>query len=169
MTTKDQQNPSELNKLIRGDLCFRLKKVSFLIGSFYDKQFKTIGLSYKQFFILLGLFDNEVEQLSITQVAEKLSIERSRISKNICIMTNNGLIKSEIKRVDHRGRFYPSNVCTLTLGGKQAVIIGNALLKEAQIAIRETLSTTIYEGLLLPLRHALVCLDKTPGANHETL
>ena len=85
---------------IRDCNCASLRKAARRLTSFYDSQLAPSGLRATQFAILA--FVNEVEEVSVNAIAERLGLDRTTAGKNLRPLEQSGFV--EVTSAKHDGR-----------------------------------------------------------------
>jgi DNA-binding MarR family transcriptional regulator len=135
---------------IRDCNCASLRKAARRLTSFYDNQLAPSGLRATQFAILA--FVNEVEEVSVNAIAERLGLDRTTAGKNLRPLEQAGLV--EVSSAKHDGR---QRAIRVTKAGHAALKVAVPLWRRAQerfetvngpekaAALRETLKTLEFE------------------------
>lgn len=111
--------------------CFYLRRAARVVSRQYAETMKAAGLKSSQFSILSILSSNE--QLTITELAAKMGLERTSLSRNLRPLEKDGLIAVSDER-EHRRRFIK-----LTRQGKAKYRKALPLWNQAQQQFKEQL------------------------------
>lgn len=75
--------------------CISLCRAENALTTFYDNQLKCIGITIKQFCLLDNL--NKLHEASTSELAQKVNLERSTITRNLQILITKGWIYDKAK------------------------------------------------------------------------
>ena len=75
--------------------CISLCRAENALTSFYDYQLKSIGITVKQFCLLDNL--NKLHEASTSELAQKVNLERSTITRNLQVLLTKGWIYDKAK------------------------------------------------------------------------
>ncbi|MBP2628423.1 MAG: transcriptional regulator, MarR family [Firmicutes bacterium] len=109
--------------------CMNMRRASRAVTQFYDEVLKPSGLTIAQLALLRHL--EILEQITISELAKKMRIDRTTLNRNMKPLADAGLI-AIIPGKDSRTR-----EIMLTQKGKDAVVLGWSLWGEAQNSIKE--------------------------------
>jgi len=135
---------------IRDCNCACLRKAARRLTSFYDSQLAPSGLRATQFAILA--FVNEVEEVSVNAIAERLGLDRTTAGKNLRPLEQAGFV--EVTSAKHDGR---QRAIRVTKAGHAALKVAVPLWRRAQerfetvngperaAALRDTLKSLEFE------------------------
>jgi len=135
---------------IRDCNCASLRKAARRLTSFYDSQLAPSGLRATQFAILA--FVNEVEEVSVNAIAERLGLDRTTAGKNLRPLEQAGFV--EVTSAKHDGR---QRAIRVTKAGHAALKVAVPLWRRAQerfetvngperaAALRDTLKSLEFE------------------------
>jgi len=135
---------------IRDCNCASLRKAARRLTSFYDSQLAPSGLRATQFAILA--FVNEVEEVSVNAIAERLGLDRTTAGKNLRPLEQSGFV--EVTSAKHDGR---QRAIRVTKAGHAALKVAVPLWRRAQerfetvngperaAALRDTLKSLEFE------------------------
>ena len=70
--------------------CFNLRKTARLVAQIYDQQLRPFGLNNTKFTTLVATIMNA--PISITDLAELLSTDRTTLTRNLKLLENDGLL-----------------------------------------------------------------------------
>jgi DNA-binding MarR family transcriptional regulator len=108
-------------------VCFRLRKAARAATQVYDKALEPSGLRVTQFTLMVAL--SLSEELTLSQVAERLVMDRTTLTRNVALLERDGLVTSE-RGPDRRERYL-----RLTAGGRRAVARALPLWRRAQAQV----------------------------------
>ncbi len=124
-------------------ICANIRRTDRAITQFYDAVLGPSGLSAPQFGLLSILA--EVAPITINHFAESMAMDRTTLTRNLELLTEQHLIRSE-PGVDRRMR-----LLLLTEDGEQALAQAWPLWQKAQDRIERTLGPTRFDALLAEL------------------
>jgi DNA-binding MarR family transcriptional regulator len=105
--------------------CFTLRKASRQITRLYDKHLEPVGLRITQFLTLAAL--NEVGDVNVNALAERLDIERTAMGKMAGFLEQDGFVTIKPSPTDGRSR-----LIELTDNGRRLYARAEPLWREAQ-------------------------------------
>src|SRR5262245_53691714 len=94
-------------------VCFSLRKAARAATQVYDKALEPTGLRVTQFSLMVAL--SLSEELTLSQVAERLVMDRTTLTRNVAPLERDGLVTSE-RGPDRRERYL-----RLTAAGRRAL------------------------------------------------
>lgn len=127
--------------------CYKTRAASRTITRFYDDALKSTGLKANQFTMLVSI--NIQAPVSISNLAESLSMERTTLTRNLNPLEKQGLVSLS----SGVGRIRNAN---LTKQGKETLEVVRPLWLKAQEKIQEALGeqdSTKLATLLNQLNH----------------
>ena len=83
-------------------VCFRLRKAARAATQVYDKALEPSGLRVTQFTLMVALALSE--ELTLSEVAERLVMDRTTLTANLKPLMRRGLVDSTVDPADRRGR-----------------------------------------------------------------
>lgn len=110
---------------VRDCNCAALRKAARRLTSFYDSQLAPSGLRATQFAILVLV--NEMEEVSVNAIAEKLGLDRTTAGKNLRPLEQAGMIVISPSKQDGRQR-----AISVTKAGNAALKLAVPLWRQAQ-------------------------------------
>jgi len=119
--------------------CFNTRKVARLLGQVYDRALEPSGLRNTQF-TALALVKTHAP-ISITKLSEQMGIERTTLTRNLQVLTRDGLVKLG---ADVDGR---SKTVALTPKGKRRLEAALPLWEKAQGHVLRVFGTTRWKAL----------------------
>jgi DNA-binding MarR family transcriptional regulator len=138
-----QSNPIDpvgLSQVVLTCACFNLRKASRVITQHFDEILKPSGLLITQFTILVAV--TMAKSGTINDLAERLVMDRTTLTRNLKPMKREGWLKSE------SGRDQRTRVISLTPHGEAALAKALPLWKQAQDGVEETLGHQRWNTLL---------------------
>ncbi len=139
-------NSTELGQVVSSCACFNLRKASRVVTQHFDETLKPSGLLITQFTILVAIAI--AKSGTINELAERLVMDRTTLTRNLKPMEREGWLKSEPGQ-DRRTR-----VIRLTPNGKIALAKALPLWKQAQSHVEQTLGQQRWNSLLSHLAEA---------------
>jgi DNA-binding MarR family transcriptional regulator len=123
--------------------CFNLRKATRAVTQLYDKALAPSTLRVTQFTLLVAL--SRTEQLTLSQVAEHLVMDRTTLARNLTPLERDGLVT--IRRGPDRRERYMH----LTLRGHRALEQALPLWRQAQAQVERSVGhrawSALHEGL----------------------
>lgn len=83
--------------------CMTINRAGNAIMDFYDTALSTVGITSKQYSLLLRL--SKLQEANIVELAEYVNLERSTVTRNLKVLINNGWI-CDIAEKNRRGHKY---------------------------------------------------------------
>ena len=123
--------------------CANLRKASRAVTQLYDESLQPTGLRATQYTLLVTL--SLTGSISITDLAQKMVMDRTTLTRNLTLLENQGLV-SIAKGDDQRTR-----LVTLTKEGREAVTKALPLWEEAQTRIVSGFGRERWNTLLADL------------------
>jgi len=139
---KELFNPAELVKFDQC-ACFNLRKASRAVTQLFDEVLQPTGLRVTQLSLLVGI--SIAGSIPITQLAERLVMDRTTLARNLKPLEKQGLIKIALG-VDRRTR-----VVEITERGRKALMRAIPLWEKAQAHIVKGLGEGPWQDLLARL------------------
>ena len=84
----------------RDCLCFQLGKASRKMAKFYRMRLAPYGLTHNQFFLLIALYEGE--GLSVSELADKVALDKATMTGLLDRMERDDLIRREKDSTDRR-------------------------------------------------------------------
>jgi len=119
--------------------CFSLRKAARAVTQLYDKTLEPSGLRVTQFTLVVAL--SLSEQLTLSQVAERLVMDRTTLTRNLAPLERDGLVTSE-RGSDQRERYVH-----LTPVGRRALEQALPLWRQAQAQVVTTIGHDAWHAL----------------------
>lgn len=120
--------------------CANLRQAARAITQFYDAILQPSGLRATQFTVLVAISLNE--QIAITELAERLGMDRTTLTRNLKPLEKQGLVES------NSGEDRRTRVVTLTDQGQETLQIARPLWEQAQQQAVEALGPEKFTQLL---------------------
>jgi DNA-binding MarR family transcriptional regulator len=137
---------SEVSNPFIGCTCFSLRKLSRTVTRLYDQHLAEAGLKTTQYSLLKNI---DVEPSPIAELAERLSMERTTLTRNLKPLIDAGWV--ELKAgTDSRQR-----IPTITKSGRETIKLAKQVWKRAQIELQQTLGEQAVRDLHAQLDTAL--------------
>ncbi len=106
---------SENESMKTGDCaCYNTRKAARLLAQAYDRALEPSGLKNTQFSALAVIYGSD-DGLTITELAAKMSVERTTLTRNLSVLVRNGLV-----RID-AGADARSKLVAITAAGRKAL------------------------------------------------
>jgi DNA-binding MarR family transcriptional regulator len=128
---------------VRGCTCFRLRKLTRRVTQHYDAHLAAAGLRITQFSVLTML--EHAEGLSVSELAERLEMDRTTLSRNLGPLEAAGWVETGARR-DARSR-----ALRITAAGRETWARAKPLWRRAQDELNQALGLEQVAGL-----HALL-------------
>lgn len=133
-------NSTELGSVVSSCACFNLRKASRVVTQHFDEILKPSGLLITQFTILVAIA--MARSGTINELAERLVMDRTTLTRNLKPMEREGWLKSE------PGQDQRTRVISLTPNGETALAQALPLWKQAQNGVEEVLGQQRWSALL---------------------
>lgn len=124
-------------------VCFNLRKSARVITRFYDAVLKPIGIQGTQFSLLTVL--HHTGELPISEVAEKLGVDRTTLTRNLKILEDRGFI------VVGPGKDGRTKSVMLTDAGRDTLVKALPYWEQAQQKVVHGLGPSRFKALLKEL------------------
>lgn len=85
--------PKQDIPLLRDCHCFNLRRVTLETIALYDRHLAPVGISIQQFSVLRHI--DTLGPLSVTDLAERMGLDRTTLSRNLKLMERRGLLQEE--------------------------------------------------------------------------
>jgi DNA-binding MarR family transcriptional regulator len=119
--------------------CFTLRKAARAVTQLYDRTLEPSGLRVTQFTLLVAL--SLGDQLTLSQVAEQLVMDRTTLTRNVVPLERGGLVKRE-RGPDRRERYL-----RVTPAGRRALEQALPLWRQAQAQVVRVISQDAWHAL----------------------
>jgi DNA-binding MarR family transcriptional regulator len=120
-------------------VCFNLRKAARAVTQVYDATLAPSGVRVTQFTVLVAL--SLSEQLSLSQIAERLVMDRTTLTRNLRPLERDGLVRIE-RGPDRRERYM-----RLTAAGRKRLDRTMPLWRRAQARVMETMGEDAWRAL----------------------
>ena len=120
-------------------VCFNLRKAARAVTQSYDATLAPSGVRVTQFTVLVAL--SLSEQLSLSQIAERLVMDRTTLTRNLRPLERDGLVRTE-RGPDRRERYM-----RLTATGRRILDRALPLWRRAQVRVMETIGEDAWRAL----------------------
>jgi DNA-binding MarR family transcriptional regulator len=138
--------PRDSTNLFFGCTCFSLRKLTRAVTRLYDQYLSEAGLKTTQYSLLKNI---DKEPLPIAELAERLSMERTTLTRNLKPLMDVGWV--ELKPgADSRQR-----IPTITKAGRDTIKLATQAWKRAQIELQKTMGEQAVRDLHAQLETAL--------------
>ncbi len=124
----------------------RLRKLTRRMTSFYEQHLRSVGLKLTQYSLLMNL---DSEPQTLLQVADRLEMDRTTLTRGLKPMIDNGWI-TEVAGDDARERRL-----VLTPSGKRFRDRAHQVWRDAQLALESQLGRDFVTNLNAQLERAL--------------
>jgi DNA-binding MarR family transcriptional regulator len=145
----ERASSTELERITRlGPVCVcnNLRRAARLVTNYYDKLFEPTGLRVSQLALLLVLYRGGIQ--TINELAEKLELDRTTLTRNLKPLASKGLL-TIAPGIDQRTR-----VVALTPAGEAVLIKALPFWEQAQSHMVEGLGEANATLLLAQLSEA---------------
>jgi DNA-binding MarR family transcriptional regulator len=139
--------------------CGELRKAARAITLLYDNAFKSSGLLSTQFGVLQVLC--EIDSIQITDLAGKLGMDRTTITRNLSVLERDGFIKISQGK-DHRTR-----IVTATQKGHIAVSKTILMWSEIQCKVKQKLGENSWHELMHNLTELLKVIEQLTNETYK--
>lgn len=119
---------------------FNLRKANRAITQLYDEMLRPIGIRATQYSLLVVL--KLMGSVLVTELAEKIVMDRTTLSRNLEVMEKQGLV-SVVPGEDRRTRWV-----TITESGSAVLLDAYPLWQQAQAKMREHMGEERLQALL---------------------
>lgn len=124
---------------VRGCTCFRLRKLTRRVTQHYDAHLAAAGLRITQFSVLSML--EHADSLSVSELAERLEMDRTTLSRNLGPLQAAGWVESGARR-DARSR-----ALRITAAGRETWARAKPHWRRAQDELNQALGPEQVAGL----------------------
>ncbi|MGZ5818650.1 MAG: MarR family winged helix-turn-helix transcriptional regulator [Burkholderiaceae bacterium] len=129
--------------------CSSLRKLTRTVTRLYDQHLAEAGLKTTQYSLLKNI---DLEPLPIAELAERLSMERTTMTRNLKPLIDAGWVELKAGS-DSRQR-----IPTITKAGRDRIKLARQAWKRAQIELQKTMGEQAVRDLHAQLDTALVKL-----------
>ena len=142
-------------------MCGELRKAARAVTLLYDDAFKSSGLLSTQFGLLQVIYN--IDSVRISDLADKLRMDRTTLTRNLSILEREGFIKISQGK-DHRTR-----IVTATQKGRSAVTKATPLWNEVQRKVRQKMGESSWHELMQNLGGFLKVTDQLTNLNDRNV
>ncbi len=135
--------------LVEACMCTNVRKLSRIITRLYDKYLKPSGININQLGILLtvqGLQDSLGNSPTVSEVADRMVMESSTLSRAIAVLMQNELVELEENELNRTQK----HVITTELG-KKKILEAYSYWNEIQEQIRDDLGKEKFDNMIFLL------------------
>jgi DNA-binding MarR family transcriptional regulator len=118
--------------------CFSVRKAARAVTQLYDKTLEPSGLRVTQFTLLVAL---SLSEQTLSQVAERLVMDRTTLTRNLAPLERDGLVKRE------RGPDRRERSLRLTSAGRRALEQTLPFWRRAQARVVTAIGQDAWHGL----------------------
>ncbi|MGZ5780183.1 MAG: MarR family winged helix-turn-helix transcriptional regulator [Burkholderiaceae bacterium] len=129
--------PDSTNPFI-GCTCFSLRKLSRTVTRLYDQHLAEAGLKTTQYSLLKNI---DLKPLPIAELAERLSLERTTLTRNLKPLIDAGWVELKAGS-DSRQR-----IPTITKSGRETIKLAKQAWQRAQIELQKTMGEQAVRDL----------------------
>ena len=141
--------------------CGELRKAARAITILYDDAIKSSGLLTTQFGLLQVIYN--IDSIRISDLADKLRMDRTTLTRNLSVLEREGLIKISQGK-DHRTR-----IVTATQKGRSSVAKATPLWNEVQRKVRQKMGESSWHELMQNLGGFLNVTDQLTNQNNRNV
>ena len=141
--------------------CGELRKAARAITILYDDAIKSSGLLSTQFGLLQVIYN--IDSIRISDLADKLRMDRTTLTRNLSVLEREGLIKISQGK-DHRTR-----IVTATQKGRSSVAKATPLWNEVQRKVRQKMGESSWHELMQNLGGFLNVTDQLTNQNDRNV
>ena len=131
--------PNKAAAPVRGCTCFRLRKLTRRVTQHYDQHLAAAGLRITQFSLLSML--EYAESLSVSELAERLEMDRTTLSRNLGPLQAAGWVETGA------GRDARSRALRITAAGRETWAQAKPHWRRAQDELNQALGLEQVAGL----------------------
>ena len=139
-------NADERLEMGRMCACFNLRRAARAVTQVFDAHFDEVGLKATQFTVLAVLEHADEEPPTVTELADRLVLEQSSLSRNLAVLERLGYVRLSPGE-DKRQR-----LVRLTKTGRAALARGYPVWRKAQQSLADALATDDLGAQLRGLR-----------------
>jgi DNA-binding MarR family transcriptional regulator len=132
-----------------GCTCFSLRKLTRTVSRLYDQHLAAVGLKTTQYSLLKSIAN---EAMPVTELAARLSIERTTLTRNLKPLIDAGWV------VLNAGADSRQRIVTITPQGRDAIKDATQAWRSAQDVLEQTLGMPAVRALHAQIDAALVQL-----------
>ena len=137
--------------------CGELRKAARAITILYDDAIKSSGLLSTQFGLLQVIYN--IDSIRISDLADKLRMDRTTLTRNLSVLEREGLIKIS------QGKDLRTRIVTATQKGRSAVAKSLPLWNEVQDKVKQRMGENSWRELMQNLGHFVIVADQLIDQN----
>ena len=141
--------------------CGELRKAARAITILYDDAIKSSGLLSTQFGLLQVIYN--IDSIRISDLADKLRMDRTTLTRNLSVLEREGLIKIS------QGKDLRTRIVTATQKGRSAVAKALPLWNEVQRKVRQKMGESSWHELMQNLGGFLNVTDQLTSQNDRNV
>ena len=129
--------------MVQGCYCTLLRKATRKLTSIYDDALAPVGVNIAQFSLLRNV--ERGEPVSLTELGQRIELDRSTVGRNVKVLIKSGLIASS------KGKDQREAMLVLTDNGRRVLADGDSLWEAVQSKVEQVLGSNGIKEL-----HALL-------------
>ncbi len=133
--------------------CYMIRRSARKITQFYEQKLRIAGIKPTQFTILATLAN--AGSITITDLADRLTLERTSLTRNLNVLERNGWVAIEAGEKDSRQRFV-----SLTKDGFSRLDLAIPHWQEAQAALNKEIGGNTMNALRDTLKNITKGLER---------
>lgn len=141
--------------------CGELRKAARAITILYDDAIKSSGLLSTQFGLLQVIYN--IDSMRISDLADKLRMDRTTLTRNLSVLEREGLIKIS------QGKDLRTRIVAATQKGRSSVAKATPLWNEVQRKVRQKMGESSWHELMQNLGGFLNVTDQLTNQNDRNV
>ena len=141
--------------------CGELRKAARAITILYDDAIKSSGLLTTQFGLLQVIYN--IDSIRISDLADKLRMDRTTLTRNLSVLEREGLIKIS------QGKDLRTRIVAATQKGRSSVAKATPLWNEVQRKVRQKMGESSWHELMQNLSGFLNVTDQLTNQNDRNV
>lgn len=141
--------------------CGELRKAARAITILYDDAIKSSGLLTTQFGLLQVIYN--IDSIRISDLADKLRMDRTTLTRNLSVLEREGLIKIS------QGKDLRTRIVAATQKGRSSVAKATPLWNEVQRKVRQKMGESSWHELMQNLGGFLNVTDQLTNQNNRNV
>ena len=141
--------------------CGELRKAARAITILYDDAIKSSGLLTTQFGLLQVIYN--IDSIRISDLADKLRMDRTTLTRNLSVLEREGLIKIS------QGKDLRTRIVAATQKGRSSVAKATPLWNEVQRKVRQKMGESSWHELMQNLGGFLNVTDQLINQNDRNV
>jgi DNA-binding MarR family transcriptional regulator len=141
--------------------CGELRKAARAITILYDDAIKSSGLLTTQFGLLQVIYN--IDSIRISDLADKLRMDRTTLTRNLSVLEREGLIKIS------QGKDLRTRIVAATQKGRSSVAKATPLWNEVQRKVRQKMGESSWHELMQNLGGFLNVTDQLTNQNDRNV